>query len=94
MNPDAVKDAVPTRTTTPMLALYDRTGRLTINVEEISGEDDDEYDHRRTLITHIEFEAGVQIIHDDAFSGCTKLVSVVIPEGVTIVGHNAFAWCT
>ena len=36
----------------------------------------------------------IAAIDDYAFSDCTTLVSVTIPEGVTRVGHEAFSGCT
>jgi hypothetical protein len=32
-------------------------------------------------------------IKEDAFSGCTSLMSVTIPASVTIIERNAFAEC-
>ncbi len=36
----------------------------------------------------------VTSIGDNAFSGCTALTDVTLPEGVTTIGANAFAGCT
>ena len=33
-------------------------------------------------------------IGDGAFSGCSSLTSVVIPEGVITLGENAFSGCS
>ncbi|MDE6374068.1 MAG: leucine-rich repeat domain-containing protein, partial [Clostridia bacterium] len=34
--------------------------------------------------------SGVEIIGDDAFSGCLKLSELILPEGITYIGENAF----
>lgn len=36
---------------------------------------------------------GIRGIGDDAFSGCSKLRSVIIPDGVLYIGNNAFNNC-
>jgi hypothetical protein len=36
----------------------------------------------------------VVILDDVLFSGCTSLISVVIPDGVTTIGNDAFRYCT
>ncbi len=36
----------------------------------------------------------VSSIGNSAFSGCTKLINVNVPNGVTSIGNNAFAGCT
>ena len=38
-------------------------------------------------------ENGVEVIHDKAFAGCTRLSRLVIPEGVEDIGYMAFAHC-
>ena len=37
--------------------------------------------------------ANVQAIGDEAFSGCTKLESVMMQNGVQFIGYAAFAHC-
>ncbi|MBR0181715.1 MAG: leucine-rich repeat protein [Bacteroidaceae bacterium] len=44
--------------------------------------------------TEIELEEGTQGITDYAFSGCTGLTSVTIPNSVTSIGSSAFSGCT
>ena len=39
-------------------------------------------------------EAPVVKIADSAFSGCTKLTQITVPESVTSIGANAFSGCT
>jgi hypothetical protein len=36
----------------------------------------------------------IKKIMDNAFSNCENLISVVIPEGVTVIGNEAFNWCS
>ena len=36
---------------------------------------------------------GTRFIGDDAFSGCTRLVSVTMPSSVIGIGEGAFSWC-
>ena len=45
-------------------------------------------------VTHNGTEYRVTTIDDYAFSGCTGLTSVTIPEGVTSIGSSAFSGCT
>jgi hypothetical protein len=49
----------------------------------IDGEVMDKDDERRELITHVAVNAGVKTIGKDAFRDCTKLSSVVLPEGLS-----------
>ena len=70
-----------------MNATYD--GQLKID-NEVIGDDDE----RRDLITHVEVIAGVKIIHNGAFHGCTALSTVVLPEGLTAIGMYSFYGCT
>lgn len=34
------------------------------------------------------------VIEDEAFAGCTELMQMVIPEGITVIGNSAFSKCT
>ena len=45
-------------------------------------------------IKNVKIGYGVINIGDNAFNGCTSLMSVSIPEGVTQIGDNAFNGCT
>ena len=42
----------------------------------------------------ITFEAPVNAIGDNAFSGCNTLTSIDLPEGLTSIGESAFYYCT
>ncbi len=50
----------------------------------------------KTKLTRVTFEQGAQCtsISQRAFEGCTSLVSVEIPEGVTQIEEGAFCGCT
>ncbi|WP_197020378.1 leucine-rich repeat domain-containing protein, partial [Prevotella sp. P6B1] len=39
-------------------------------------------------------KAGIEIIDENAFSGCTNLMSVVLPSSVSEIGKNAFKGCS
>ncbi len=39
-------------------------------------------------------KVGTRIICDDAFSKCSSLTSIVIPNSVTSIGEGAFSSCT
>ena len=39
-------------------------------------------------------DGSVTSIGNDAFSGCTGLTSITIPDSVTSIGHSAFCGCT
>lgn len=49
------------------------------------------YNNGKGIIT---FDAPVKTIGSDAFSKCTKLESIEIPDGVTSIGDRAFQQCT
>lgn len=38
--------------------------------------------------------SGIKAIGEAAFSGCSKLASIIIPEGVTVIGPDAFCGCS
>ena len=44
--------------------------------------------------TAINIKEGTVSISDEAFRGCTGLVSITIPNSVTKIDYNAFAYCT
>jgi len=41
----------------------------------------------------LKYFTGISSIRERAFYGCTKLESVIIPNGVTSIGHSAFSGC-
>ena len=45
------------------------------------------------LIASIAINSATKLIYSDAFSYCTSLTSVTIPDGVTSIGQFAFAFC-
>ena len=45
-------------------------------------------------VTYNETIYSVTSIGDDAFYGCTGLISITIPEGVTSIGNYAFYACS
>ena len=48
---------------------------------------------RGTMITSVEFPAGVTSIGNSAFRGCTSLALTSLPSGVTSINVNAFNGC-
>jgi hypothetical protein len=46
-----------------------------------------------TATGNIQFKEGTKIIGEYAFSGCTGLTSIIIPDSVTSIGENAFGGC-
>ena len=51
-------------------------------------------DDERRRITHIVVFPGVTVIYPEAFSRCTSLTSVTLPEGLKEIGEEAFSYCT
>jgi len=47
-----------------------------------------------TTVTSITLPNTIKEIHENAFFGCTALISIVIPESVMFIGHSAFKNCT
>ena len=52
------------------------------------------YDVTDTSVTSFEIMAQTKIIYDGAFSGCSGLTSIVIPDSVTSIGYAAFEGCS
>ena len=52
------------------------------------------YDVTDTGVTSFEIMAQTKIIYNDAFSGCSGLTSIVIPDNVTSIGRYAFDRCS
>ncbi len=46
-----------------------------------------------STLTSVKVTAGTKIA-DEAFAGCTSIVSISLPEGVTSIGAKAFSGCT
>ena len=51
------------------------------------------YDVTDTSVTSFEIMAQTKIIYGYAFSGCSGLTSIVIPDSVTSIGEYAFSGC-
>ena len=47
-----------------------------------------------TSITSCTIHADTKVICDSAFDGCTRLMSITIPDSVTSIGRDAFEGCT
>ena len=47
-----------------------------------------------TALTYIQIPNTVTSIGEDAFLGCSSLVSVTLPEGITTINNNTFKRCT
>lgn len=50
------------------------------------------YPHGKTDASY-QIPSGIQIIGNEAFSGCASLTSVFIPDSVTVIGDGAFFGC-
>ncbi len=57
-------------------------------------EDSDFWDDYKDKITSLEVEEGVTSISSGAFSGCSNLETVVLPDTLTSIGSDAFRNCT
>ena len=49
---------------------------------------------KNTISGSYEIKQGTRVIANSAFSGCSILESVTIPDSVTSIGDDAFAWCS
>lgn len=47
-----------------------------------------------TSLEELRYFTGLTTLPDDAFRGCSKLISIYIPTGVTALGQNAFMNCS
>ena len=53
----------------------------------------DNDDYVPSSLKSVTITGGSEIVHD-AFSGCTSLTSITIPNSVTSIGYDAFSGCT
>ena len=51
-------------------------------------------DTETTDITEFIIHSDCKFIHNNAFSGCSSLTSITIPENVTSIGRSAFSYCS
>ena len=72
-------------------ALYDNADNWINNVLYV---DNCLIEAKTELSGSYEITSGTRIIADDAFSGCSALTQVTIPDGVTSIGSSAFTGCS
>lgn len=46
-----------------------------------------------TSFNELQYFSGLTFLNEDEFNSCSNLTSITIPESVTTIGYNAFAYC-
>ena len=49
---------------------------------------------KNNTITSLQIHENTKFIHSEAFSGCSKIESIIIPDGVKSIGSSAFSGCS
>lgn len=87
INPAIDESKLPITSTT---AYYNDTGLYKDAACTQSINNDDTY---RSIITNIEFSAGIAVIGDAAFVNCKSLTGIMVPKSVSSIGNDAFYEC-